>query len=209
MITLEQVEKLKERANVSYEDAKAALEITDGDLLEAVIYLEKQGKIQSPYMRSFNTQTGGTHGGPDLYHHGGKWKRGYGYPGQEQYEHGYYQQKEHRFREKMGVLWRKFCVLLRKANMNHFVVSREGLVIINMPVTLLIIAAVFFFWVTIPLLVIGLFCDCRYKFQGPDLGRDAINNIMEQAAYTAESIKRSVTAESGEEQEHQEGHQEE
>ena len=43
MITLEQVEKLREKANVSYDEAKAALEAANGDMLEALINLEKQG----------------------------------------------------------------------------------------------------------------------------------------------------------------------
>lgn len=33
MITLEQVEKLREKANISYDDAKAALEATNGILI--------------------------------------------------------------------------------------------------------------------------------------------------------------------------------
>ena len=46
-ITLEQVEKLRAHANVSYEDARAALEATGGDMLEAIIRLEKEGKTRS------------------------------------------------------------------------------------------------------------------------------------------------------------------
>jgi hypothetical protein len=46
MITIEQVEKLKKYTGVSYAQAKEALEQTDGDILEAVILLEKQQKIQ-------------------------------------------------------------------------------------------------------------------------------------------------------------------
>ncbi|MDR2615905.1 MAG: ubiquitin, partial [Oscillospiraceae bacterium] len=48
MATLEQVEKLRERANVSFEEAKAALDEADGDLLDALILLEKQGKTAAP-----------------------------------------------------------------------------------------------------------------------------------------------------------------
>ena len=48
MSAIEQVEKLKEKANVSYEDAKAALEAASGDMLDAMIYLERQGKVQKP-----------------------------------------------------------------------------------------------------------------------------------------------------------------
>lgn len=48
MTTLEQVEKLRAMANVSYDEAKAALDATNGDLLEAIILLEKQGKVATP-----------------------------------------------------------------------------------------------------------------------------------------------------------------
>ena len=45
---LEKVDRLRQRANVTYEEAKQALEQTGGDLLEAVILLEKQGKVDPP-----------------------------------------------------------------------------------------------------------------------------------------------------------------
>lgn len=40
-ITLEKVDKVKERTGVSYAEAKHALEMNDGDVLEAIIYLEE------------------------------------------------------------------------------------------------------------------------------------------------------------------------
>lgn len=45
-INLEQIDELRKRANVSYEDAKNALEQCSGDLIEALVYLEKQNKIK-------------------------------------------------------------------------------------------------------------------------------------------------------------------
>ena len=45
-INLEQIDELRKRANVSYEDAKNALEKSSGDLIEALVYLEKQNKIK-------------------------------------------------------------------------------------------------------------------------------------------------------------------
>jgi len=44
-ITIEKVDKLVERADVSYEVAKEALESANGDLLDAVIFLEREGKL--------------------------------------------------------------------------------------------------------------------------------------------------------------------
>jgi translation elongation factor EF-Ts len=45
-INLEQIDELRKRANVSYEDAKNALEQNAGNLIEALVYLEKQNKIK-------------------------------------------------------------------------------------------------------------------------------------------------------------------
>ena len=44
-ITLEQIDFLRERANVSYKEAKEALEQSEGDMVEALVMLEKQNKI--------------------------------------------------------------------------------------------------------------------------------------------------------------------
>ena len=45
---LEKVEKLRQRADVSYEEAKEALESCDWDILDALILLESQGKVKAP-----------------------------------------------------------------------------------------------------------------------------------------------------------------
>ena len=98
-------------------------------------------------------------------------------------------------RQQMRYFWRKFCELVRKTNTNQFEISRDGRSLISMPVTLLIISIICFFWVTLPLLIIALFFGCRYRFTGPDFGKDSINSVMNQAADTAQSIKSSVIAE--------------
>lgn len=46
-VTLEQIDLLMERAQVSYTDAKEALEKTNGDILEAILLLEKEKKIKT------------------------------------------------------------------------------------------------------------------------------------------------------------------
>ena len=48
MVDFEKVQKLREYANISYEEAKKALEEANGDMLEAVINLEKQNRIKAP-----------------------------------------------------------------------------------------------------------------------------------------------------------------
>lgn len=46
-ITLEQIDLVMQRANVPYSDAKEALEACNGDVVEALLYLEKNERIQS------------------------------------------------------------------------------------------------------------------------------------------------------------------
>ena len=45
MNEFEKVEKLRQRANVSYEEAREALKEANGDLLDAMVLLEQQGKV--------------------------------------------------------------------------------------------------------------------------------------------------------------------
>lgn len=43
----EMVEKLRQKANVSYEEAKTALEKTEWDILDALVLLENEGKVRT------------------------------------------------------------------------------------------------------------------------------------------------------------------
>ncbi|MFT9494089.1 DUF4342 domain-containing protein [Anaerosolibacter sp.] len=45
-ISLERIDLLRERANVSYQDAKEALEKCNDDIVEALVYLEKESKLR-------------------------------------------------------------------------------------------------------------------------------------------------------------------
>lgn len=45
-VSLEKIDLLRNRVNTSYEEAKAALEKTNGDLVEALIYFEKENKTK-------------------------------------------------------------------------------------------------------------------------------------------------------------------
>ena len=47
MDALEKVETIRTKCNVSYTDAKAALDAADGNVLGAIIWLESQGKTQT------------------------------------------------------------------------------------------------------------------------------------------------------------------
>lgn len=182
MITLEQVEKLKDYAKVSYEDAKLALEATNGDMLEAVIYLEKIGKISSPKNGGeYSTE----HSTSDEYEFTQETK--------STKEDGSYSYTEEDFKKQSKKFGDTISSWLRKGAENYFEVSRKGRVMISVPILVLLLALLFFFWITLPLMVVGLFCGCSYHFKGPDLksGNDPLNQAMNVAKGSVEQVKTS------------------
>lgn len=180
MTTLEQVEKLCAMANISYEDAKAALDAANGDLLEAIIYLEKLGKVHAP--------TGGG------YYSSEKivdttavaYKENY----REKNHHS--DHKENSFISFLKKIW-GFCLkIVRKGNTNSFEVLKGDEIKASFPVTVLALLMIFAFWVTIPLIIIGLFFGLRYRFNGPDFSSNTINDAMNSAADAADDLRKSM-----------------
>ena len=53
-ITLEKVDQVRERTGVSYAEAKNALEISNGDVLNAIILLEEKSKIDNNIILTLN-----------------------------------------------------------------------------------------------------------------------------------------------------------
>ncbi|MDR0406224.1 MAG: DUF4342 domain-containing protein [Clostridiales bacterium] len=175
MANMEQVEKLREKAKVTYDEAKAALDASDGDILEAIILLERQGKVPPP-------------------EHGGYYSSKSEKPPEREYA---YRASEEAYRgetfSRLAGRFFKWCGrVIARGNANTFEVRRGDKTIISVPVTVLALLLVFAFWVVIPLLVIGLFFGCRYLFRGADLERTGVNRVMESAADTAERIKKDV-----------------
>ena len=183
MITIEQVEKLRSYANVSFREAKEALEATDGDLLEAVIFLEQKGKIKAPENQgTYRTEeTSGSYRQEDEIHHEGQYEKG--------------NESQYTMRAQLKKLWDGFCVLVHKANTNYFVIRRRDGATTVVPVTVLILGLAFFFWIVGPLMILGLFFGWTYQFTGPDLGRETINKVMASASQTAEDLKKTMKAE--------------
>ena len=165
MDRIAQVEKLREKAGVSYEEAKAALEQSDWDLLDAIVLLEKEGKVKEAAFstkREEPKEEQSTAGDP-----GTSGQRG------ETFD---------RFMKFLGRV-------IHKGNTNHLQVMQRGEEKTSVPITVVVVLGVLFFWVTIPLLIIGLFFGFHYRVKGPDLGKSGINNMMDKASKAAEAVK--------------------
>ena len=173
MAELEQVERLRERANVSFAEAKEALDAADGDLLDALIYLERQGKVIPP-AGGGSYQSGGT--------------------AQEQTVPPVQQEPKYTG-DSFGALLKrffKFCGrAINRGNNNFLDVIRGGETVMSCPVTAFVVLFIFFFWAIVPAMIISLFCGVSYHFRGAELGRESVNRVMDSATEAAEDIKKS------------------
>jgi len=180
MTTLEQVEKLRAMANVSYAEAKTALDAVNGDLLEAIIYLEKQGKVNAPsgggYYSSERTENAS-----HVAFQKNCWEK---------------QTNNSNCGETFTSLMKRFgrlCLkMIRKGNTNYFEVLKGEESKASIPVTALALLLIFAFWVIIPLIIVGLFFGLRYRFNGPDFMGKTVNDAMNSAADAAENLKKSI-----------------
>lgn len=169
-ITLEQVERLREKANVSYAQAKEALEYSGGNLLDALIYLEEQGAIPR-------------------FQGGGYSTRSETPPQADEVLVVQKQEQSQKDTRPNGSIFRRIRYLLLD---NELEIWRKGRPITALPVLILILLIAVAFWITVPLLVLGLFFGFRYRFSGPDLERDSINSVIDNVADTAADLGRQV-----------------
>ena len=153
----EMVEKLQQKANVSFEEAKAALEQSDWDLLDALVLLESEGKVQDAQpAEEYTTQ---------------------------QEKKVYVEVVNPQVRDSVGKMWDWIKKIVRKGNKNQFVISRKGEEIIALPITVMVLL-VLVPGVGLPTILIalfvGLFLGARYSFRGPDIS-GKVNAVIDTA----------------------------
>jgi len=176
MTEIEKVEKLREKASVSYADAKRALVACDWDILDAMILLEEEGRTSSSQRISapaYSTWDGQGNAPP----------------------RGERESAGNSFLDLMASFFNWLGKILGLGNSNEFVASKNGEQALAIPVTIFVIFLVFCFWIVIPLLIIGLFFGFKYSFRGPELGRDSINNAMHKASDIVSEIKKEIIIE--------------
>ena len=180
MEMIEKVERLREKANVTYEEAKAALEQTGGDLLDAIVLLERQGKVKEPAHSTFSTE----------------------YEEQKEYikVRDKVEEQENSAPSMGRTIGRLFRGLIRFIKQTTFIVTKGEDTVFTMP-TLIFALLLFFFWeVLAPVMVIALFFGVRYSFEGEEEAEKA-NSILHKAGDFAQDVKSEFTKnESGSEE---------
>lgn len=148
MISIEQVEKLLEYADVTFEEARDALEHCEGNLLDAIVHLERKGKVVS---------RGGTRSGPVTV-----------LPGNAQEEKDYKQPKGSDFSESIRKFFKWIGEEFDRATQSIFIASHKEDDIISMPAVIFWVVAICGFYFVIPALLISTLFGMRYRFEPKD-----------------------------------------
>lgn len=140
---MDMIDKLKEKAGISREEAADALTRANWDMLEALVILEREGRI-APLTSSVVT-AGGNMGS----------QGGYGY-------------RTAGVRSPGEGFGEKLKGLLRNSVTYSLLVRREGKVVISLPVLVFIIILAAAFQLTAVAMLIGLFLGCKYSLEKRD-----------------------------------------
>ena len=184
MDRFELVEKLVKSTGVSYEDAKMALESSGWDLLDAAVWLEKNGRIE--------TKSGHFTTDPEQ---------------QQQQAQAAEQQRQqqqqaeaprgsydNRYRSGNRGLIHSILSKIRGILMdNELVICKQsGEIFLELPIWLAVLLLILAFWPTIIVLILVFILGFRFRLHGPDLGSDMVNNILSRAENSASDfIKRA------------------
>ena len=163
----EMAERLSRKAGVSLEEARQALAENEWDLLDAMVALERRGRTAVQTVTVDNA-------GENAYTEPQPVKNTV--------------KKEPFFTNGFAEIWHYIKRLWRLALDTSFTIHRKGEQIFGVPILVLVILLVCCFWVVLPLLVIGLFVGCKYRFEGKK-GAEAANRAMEKLDGVVENIK--------------------
>ncbi len=171
MVEFEKVEKLVQKTNVSYEDAKIALENANGDMLDAIIALEKQGKVNGPQQATYTT-------GPEATPYRDV-------PAAVAQTNNKTEGKNF-FKDLGSAIKRGFQYTVD----NSVRVIKKDQEIIKLPLWLTIIMLLAAWELIIIVVIVSLFFDCRYALVGKD-DTNQVNKVMNQATDFAGKVKDS------------------
>ena len=162
-------ETLRQKANVSYEEAKAALEATGWDLMEAMIHLEQAGAIPNGSKQDSSTR-------------------------QEAPRADYTTRKEPRkdstrdyVKQGEGLLKKAadwVAKMISLGNSRQVVMRRKGQKVFEIPVTAAVLLAILISPVFWPVFFISLFMGCCYTIANQE--QDARD--IEEAKQAAEEL---------------------
>jgi hypothetical protein len=177
MEKLEKVELVREKCNVSYEEAREALEACNYDVLDAIVMLEK---AHEPTERMASDIPPAPEAAYEL-------------PGAAQATSG--NEGAGKGTSRFAATWKRFCMRCKElfgAGMDTmFVAERGDEIMFEIPV-LVVVIGLLVWGASLWMLIIGLFFGLRYRIEGKGKVTDGVNEVMDKAADAATEIKQSI-----------------
>jgi hypothetical protein len=164
-ITLEKIDSLRERANVSYADAKAALEANDGNMIDAIIYLESENR--TVYDRAKREDS-------------------------RRKERARYEEKKEKYRSQADDIAGSAKKLFKNLNETRVVMYNDDRVIFDVSMTITLVSTLFFFPFALGVFVIGLLTGNRFKVIRKDKKSDPLNDVLEKAAKVSQNVAETL-----------------
>ena len=182
MDIMEKVEVLREKAGISYEEAKKVLEEANGDLLDAMVILEHQSKIRKPETELIKREEA-VENTEEITSEEAK----------EESSKQTGDQKE----KSSDNIGRKVKSTLDKVmqvlKSNSFRISRKRETLFMMPAWVLALILLFVWETVIPIMLIALLFKVRYSFVGTEDMASA-NEFMDKVGSMAEEVVDGIKA---------------
>jgi hypothetical protein len=169
MVEREKIEKLSARAKVSNVDAENALTVCDGDLLDAMVYLERLGKVSAPENAVVTTSLEDHTTFENVQDKVDRYDRETARPVSSKIKH-------------------LFSIIIDTLKNNSLSVSQKGEEFIKLPLWVVALILIFAWHISIAIIIITLFFGVRYKLVGRDDMSQA-NKVIEKAADAADYVK--------------------
>ena len=157
------IEKLKNETNVSYEEAKIALEKSKWDILDAFLYLEEMEKIPKTSVNIYYTNE-------DIDN-----KKSREIFVNKNQDNAYKNGKKETTFEGFFV---RVCKIIDTCNNIFFEIKKENRTFLRIPITVVILLLLFAFWLAIPLFILGLFLNVEFSVSGNGAENNKINHIL-------------------------------
>ena len=167
----EMIKILMEKTKVSYKEAEEVLQECDFDLLDAIIYLERQGKVEDNRANTIIEVA------VDNNEENKK----------ENEEN--HKKKSGGIGEIIGRMFKFIGKVISKGNENYFEMKKENKKPIRISLTIAALLLIIGFWPVSVLLLVGLFFGYKYSIAGPDINTDKVNDILDKASESADNIK--------------------
>lgn len=176
MEKLRMIEELKNKVNISHEEAENALENNQWDILDAIVYLEQRGVIRKPVTSVFYTnQYEKTHSNTEVLN----------LKKDEKDNNSKHKKRSEGFFEVV-------CKIIDNFNNIFIEIRRHGDIILKIPVTVLILLVFFAFWMIIPLIIVGFIFDIEFFVKAKCFNPDKVNEILAEISKNIKLIKAKI-----------------